>query len=66
MKNSKLHKACQYLYFAQIEDIWLKSALKWERSVLLIRGSYPRITRRNAHALKNCIPLLHPVYLMIK
>ena len=31
----KLNIACQFLHFAKTEDIWLKSALKVERGVLL-------------------------------
>jgi hypothetical protein len=30
--------SCQYLHFAQTEDIWLKSALEGKRGVLLITG----------------------------
>ena len=29
------HIACQYLHFARTEDMWLKSALKVEKGVLL-------------------------------
>jgi hypothetical protein len=36
--NLKLRIACQFLHFAKTEDIWLKSALKVERSVLLTSG----------------------------
>ena len=34
----KLNTACQFLDFAKTEDIWLKSALKVERGVLLTSG----------------------------
>jgi hypothetical protein len=30
--------SCHFLHFAKTEDIWLKSALKAERSVLLTSG----------------------------
>jgi hypothetical protein len=34
----KLNISCQYLNFAQTEDIWLKSALEGKRGLLLITG----------------------------
>jgi hypothetical protein len=36
--SSKARVPCQFLHFAKTEDIWLKSALKVERSVLLTSG----------------------------
>jgi hypothetical protein len=38
--KSKQWISCQYLYLAQIEDIWLKSALERKRGCLLTSGSY--------------------------
>jgi hypothetical protein len=32
--------SCEYLHFAQTEDIWLKSALEGETGVLLITACY--------------------------
>ena len=38
MKKLDLRISCQYLYFAQTEDIGLKSASEGKRSVSLITG----------------------------
>jgi hypothetical protein len=36
--HTKLNISCQYLHFAQTEDIWLKSALEGKRGVSLTSG----------------------------
>jgi len=59
MKKSKLESAdiaCQYLHFAQTEDIQLKSALEGKMDALLITGSnsHSRITHLKWNHTPNC------------
>jgi hypothetical protein len=46
--------SCQYLHFAQTEDIWLKSALKGKRGVSLItRKSFAQCDQLKKGVVKN-------------
>jgi len=40
--TQKLNVSCQYLYFAQTEDIWLTSALKGKRALSLMANHEAR------------------------
>jgi len=42
----KLKISCQYVHFAQTEDIWLKSAFEWKRGVLLSTGRKRSLVRQ--------------------
>jgi hypothetical protein len=44
----KLKISCHFLHLAKTEDIWLKSALKVERDILLTSGRNRRLKAKSA------------------